>query len=340
MTITIFFRMWFLFEFLCDTCGISFVCMGSLIRHMGVDRKAGLDLFRPLTNGERACLRASLERKTLVPKLENSLRDLSTGNKIDFSSNRISTTVFIHPFMSNQALQIAMYHSITATKSNSQNWTQVNQLKTTHKTQHNITQINFLERTHVPRRSCFTTAKTWSQTSQTMWASRAPTASAGINLFWEGKYRVAEVPAKLKVHFWRIHKCKVWSPCEAEPPSPLCGGCPGPPTLPAWAAWWVLALFTIHPPHCVHWSAFVFGEGPRCRTNQMISAKGEHLLAPNVRTKIAICKSAKLPWHHNLELSLVFLSFCQQSLHLIQHHSPSLQKCIKSFPVAHLRLDF
>ena len=171
------------------------------------------------------------------------------------------------------------YHSITATKSNSQNWTQVNQHSSTHKTQHNITQINFLERTHIPRRSCFTTAKTWSQTSQqTMWASRAPTASAGINLFLEGKYRVAEVPAKLKVHFWRIHKCKVWSPCEAEPASPLCGGCPGPPTLPAWAAWWVLALFTIHPPHCVHWSAFVFGEGPRCRTNQMISAKGEQYI--------------------------------------------------------------
>ena len=35
--------------------------------------------------------------KTLVPKLENSLRDLSTGSKIDFSSNRISTTVFIGP---------------------------------------------------------------------------------------------------------------------------------------------------------------------------------------------------------------------------------------------------
>ena len=182
--------------------------------------------------------------------------------------------------MSNQALQIATTVSLQlkATRKTEHKWINTVQLKTTHKTQHNITQINFLERTHIPRRSCFTTAKTWSQTSQTMWAWRAPTASAGINLFLEGKYRVAEVPAKLKVHFWRIHQCKVWSPCEAEPPSPLCGGCPGPPTLPAWAAWWVLALFTIHPPHCVHWSAFVFGEGPRCRTNQMISAKGEQYI--------------------------------------------------------------
>ena len=244
--------------------------------------------------------------KTLVPKLENSLRDLSTGSKIDFSSNRISTTVFIHPFIQTTLSTVSL--QLKATRKTEHKWINTVQLKTTHKTQHNITQINFLERTHIPRRSCFTTAKTWSQTSQTMWASRAPTASAGINLFWEGKYRVAEVPAKLKVHFWRIHKCKVWSPCEAEPPSPLCGGCPGPPTLPAWAAWWVLALFTIHPPHCVHWSAFVFGEGPRCRTNQMISAKGEHLLAPNVRTKtLQECRTALTSQYKILFGLFVFL---------------------------------
>ena len=62
------------FKFICDPCEIDFVCMVSLIRHKGVDQKVGFDLSRPLTNdlaGKGACSKASLNGRTLVPKLRN-----------------------------------------------------------------------------------------------------------------------------------------------------------------------------------------------------------------------------------------------------------------------------
>ena len=65
----------YFFMFICDPCEIDFVCMVSLIRHKGVDRKVGFDLSRPLTNdlaGKGACSKASLNGRTLVPKLRNS----------------------------------------------------------------------------------------------------------------------------------------------------------------------------------------------------------------------------------------------------------------------------